>query len=279
MEQTRWLTPREERVWRLFATLLVRLPDEIEAQLQRDAGLTHFGYGVLSTLSETPGRALRMSELAYMAQGSRSRLSHLITNLERRGWVRRERATADGRGNLAILTDAGYETVVAIAPSHVATVRTAIFYALSPQQLDELEGICTVLLDPEIRDKQLRRLSPPDGRNQGRHHSDDATVCPQVEDAIARAEDVRVSDRERPVTNEDLTAGLTLISDARGAIDLTELQLIDQARAHGHTWEQIAAALGMPDRRQAQTRFRRLRERWPDYEPISATSRKTAATE
>ncbi|MFF0095099.1 hypothetical protein ACFYSF_34905 [Streptomyces canus] len=74
-------------------------------------------------------------------------------------------------------------------------------------------------------------------------------------------------------TGEDCTAGLAGISDARNDVDFTELQLIDHARVQGQTWEQIASALGMPDRRQAQTRFRRLRKRWPEYEPKSAASR------
>jgi DNA-binding MarR family transcriptional regulator len=232
-------------VWRLFAAALVYLPDEVEAPLQRDADLTHFGYAVLSALSEAPGRALRMSDLAYMAQGSRSRLSHVVANLERRGWVRRERDTEDGRSNIATLTDAGYARLVAIAPSHLATVRATIFDALSAQQLDELEGICRALLPPEIRDRQMRHPR----QNGERHQPDDTGACPQFEDTV------------------DVTDALARVSAARADIDLTELQLIDRARAQGQTWEQIAAALGMPDRRQAQTRFRRLRERWPEYEP------------
>src|SRR4029453_11409354 len=97
MEQVPWLTEREVRVWRLFAVVLGFVGDEVEGQLQRDAGLTHFGYAVMSTLSEMPDRAMRMSELAEMANGSRSRLSHLVTALERRGLIRlagapRERA-------------------------------------------------------------------------------------------------------------------------------------------------------------------------------------------
>ncbi|HEX6358134.1 MarR family winged helix-turn-helix transcriptional regulator [Actinophytocola sp.] len=246
MGQTRWLTPREERVWRLFAAALVYLPDEVEAPLQRDADLTHFGYAVLSALSEAPGRALRMSDLAYMAQGSRSRLSHVVANLERRGWVRRERDTADGRSNIATLTDVGYAKIVAIAPSHLATVRATIFDALGAQQLDELEGICMALLPPEIRDRQTRRHPR---QNDERHQADDVGARPHIEDTT------------------DVTDALARVSAARADIDLTELQLIDSARAQGQTWEQIAAALGMPDRRQAQTRFRRLRERWPEYEP------------
>ncbi len=133
-------------MWRLFAAVLALVSDEVETQLQRDARLTNFGYFVLSALSEAPGRTLRMTELARMAHGSKSRLSHLVASLERQGWVRRERAAEDGRGNRAILTDAGYAKIVATAPGHVATVRSTVFDALDRRQLDELEGICTALL-------------------------------------------------------------------------------------------------------------------------------------
>jgi DNA-binding MarR family transcriptional regulator len=146
MEQVPWLTEREERVWRLFAAVLVLLPEELEGQLQRDAELTHFAYYVMSRLSEAPGRAMRMSELAEMAYGSPSRLSHLVATMERRGWVRRERATFDGRGSVARLTEAGYAKVVASAPGHAAAVRSAVFDALSPDGLDHLEEACAELL-------------------------------------------------------------------------------------------------------------------------------------
>jgi DNA-binding MarR family transcriptional regulator len=264
MEQVPWLTAREERVWRLFTAVLFSLPDEVEAQLQRAAGLTQFGYGVLSALSEAPGRAMRMADLAKMANGSQSRLSHHVASLERRGWVYRERAAEDGRGSVAVLTDAGYAKVAAIAPGHVAAVRSVVFDALSPQQLDELEGICTALLQPGIR-KGLGDVPVPSGEIPDCHQNDDIRPGDHHSDDVSTMVDA--------LADEDLTAGLARISHARSNVDFTELKLIDQARAQGQTWEQIASALGMPDRRQAQTRFHRLRERWPAYQPISAVSR------
>ncbi|MEV7738069.1 MarR family transcriptional regulator [Streptomyces sp. NPDC088921] len=256
MEQVPWLTAREERVWRLFAAVLVVLPDEVEAQLQRDAGLTQFGYGVLSALSEAPGRAMRMTDLAKMANGSQSRLSHHVASLERRGWVCRERAAEDGRGSVAVLTDAGYAKVAAIAPGHVAAVRSAVFDALSPQQLDELEGICTALLQPESCERPEGEGASISRQARGRHQIDDIIQSRPRDDDVRAPVDA--------LADEELTACLARISDARSDVDFTELQLIDRARAQGQTWEQIATALGMPDRRQAQTRFRRLRERWPE---------------
>lgn len=146
MESARWLTDEQQRVWRRFAAVVALLPASIEAQLQRDAGLTHFGYWVLAMLSEAPGRTLRMSELAARSHGSLSRLSHLVARLEERGWVRRERSADDGRGSVAVLTDAGYAKLVATAPGHVEAVRSLVFDGLTAGQVDELDRICVALL-------------------------------------------------------------------------------------------------------------------------------------
>ena len=111
-----WLSAEEQAAWRPFAALLIRLPAVLDAQLQKDAGISHFEYMVLSSLSEAPDRTLRMSDLAAMASGSLSRLSHVVSRLESRGWVRREACPGDGRFINAVLTEEGWAKVVATAP-------------------------------------------------------------------------------------------------------------------------------------------------------------------
>ena len=145
---TRWLTDDEQRAWRKLAAVTMLLPTALESQLQRDADLTHFGYWVLAMLSEAPDRALRMSELAAMAYGSASRLSHLMSRLEQQGYVRRERVGDDRRGYLAVLTDAGHAKVVATAPGHVEEVRARVFDRLTPAQVAQLDAICSAVLRP-----------------------------------------------------------------------------------------------------------------------------------
>jgi DNA-binding MarR family transcriptional regulator len=97
MDEPRWLTDEQQQTWRRFVEVLVRVPAGLEAQLQRDAGLTHMGYIVLVTLSELPDRRLAMSKLAKTVSASLSRLSHVVARLEGQGWVRRERDRGDGR--------------------------------------------------------------------------------------------------------------------------------------------------------------------------------------
>jgi DNA-binding MarR family transcriptional regulator len=134
-EGANWLTPDEQAAWRQLVALLFRLPSALDAQLQRDAGISNFEYMVLSGLSEADNRTLRMSDLAAMASGSLSRLSHVVSRLEKRGWVRREPCPGDGRYVNAVLTDEGMAKVVETAPGHVEAVRRLVVEALSPQQL------------------------------------------------------------------------------------------------------------------------------------------------
>jgi DNA-binding MarR family transcriptional regulator len=141
VEDTSWLTPAEGDAWWPFAVLLAKLPDAFERQLQRDSGLGHFEYMILSQLSQAPRRSLRMSFLAVVANGSLSRLSHAVKRLERRGWVRREPCPDDGRYTNAILTDAGHAKVEAAAPGHVRAVRELVIDALTPAQLQQLREI------------------------------------------------------------------------------------------------------------------------------------------
>ena len=142
----RWLTTAEQAIWRRFAEVLVMLPAALESQLQRDSDLTHVGYVVLSALSEQPGRRLAMSLLARRSSSSLSRLSHVVTRLESRGWVRRERDPDDGRVQIAVLTESGMAKVVRTAPGHVATVRRLVFDRLTAEQAAGLAGVAEALL-------------------------------------------------------------------------------------------------------------------------------------
>ncbi|WP_007516235.1 MarR family winged helix-turn-helix transcriptional regulator [Pseudofrankia saprophytica] len=140
-QQPRWLTDEEMQIWLTLARVLIRLPAALDDQLQRDAGISHFEYQVLAGLSGAPGCTLRMSVLAVFANGSLSRLSHVIGRLEKAGWVRRAPDPGDGRYTLAILTDAGREKVVATAPGHVEAVRALVFDPLTRTQQRQLGDI------------------------------------------------------------------------------------------------------------------------------------------
>jgi DNA-binding MarR family transcriptional regulator len=150
--EPRWLDAEEQRDWFAFASVLVRLPAAMDAQMQRDSGISLYEYFVLAGLSMTASRAMRMSDLAEFTQGSLSRLSNVAARLEKRGWVRRVPDPADGRYTLAILTDKGWAKVAASAPGHVEEVRRLVFDPLTKAQQRQLRQVCRRILraiDPD----------------------------------------------------------------------------------------------------------------------------------
>lgn len=138
-----WLDDEELAAWKAMAGIVFALPAALDAQLQRDAGISHFEYTVLAALSEADRRRLRMSYLAALANGSLSRLSHVVKRLEKQGWVERTPDPEDGRFTVARLTEAGWEKVVATAPGHVEAVRQLVIGPLTKAQVRQLREIGT----------------------------------------------------------------------------------------------------------------------------------------
>ena len=144
-EEPRWLNEKEQQAWRAFIAAQRVVNSRIEQQLQRDAGIPHTYYEILVRLSEAPDNRLRMSQLADATLGSRSRLSPAVNRLEQAGWVRREGIESDRRGQMAIMTDIGRQKLVETAPGHVEEVRSAIFDALTEEQVEQFHDICAAL--------------------------------------------------------------------------------------------------------------------------------------
>jgi DNA-binding MarR family transcriptional regulator len=144
--EPRWLDDAELGAWIPFSAMLMALLSALDAQLKRDAGLSLFAYTAMAGLSEAPERTLPMSELAVLANGSLSRLSHAVSSLERRGWVQRSPCPDNARITLATLTDAGYKKVLATAPGHVETVRRLVLDAVSPDRLHTLGALSRQVL-------------------------------------------------------------------------------------------------------------------------------------
>ena len=145
-DATRWLDADEQRAWRAWLYSWMLLDDRLDRELTRQTGISHAYYEILVQLSETEGRQLRMSELAERCLSSRSRLSHAVSRLEERGWVRRQVCAEDGRGQLAVLTDEGFAALEAAAPIHVESVRSHLFDQLSPAQVAAMRDIGETLL-------------------------------------------------------------------------------------------------------------------------------------
>jgi DNA-binding MarR family transcriptional regulator len=137
-DSTRWLTADELKDWMPFSAMLMNVLSALDTQLQRHATLSLFGYLVLAGLSDAPERTLPMSDLAVLANGSPSRLSHAVAKLERQGWVVRGPCPGNGRITVATLTDAGYAKIAVSAPEHVEAVRDLVLDQLTADQLQSL---------------------------------------------------------------------------------------------------------------------------------------------
>jgi DNA-binding MarR family transcriptional regulator len=148
MSGTRWLDDDEQTAWRGLLAATDLIERRLDEQLQRDSGMPHAYYTVLVALSEQPGRVCRMSVLAERTMSSQSRLSHAVARLEERGWVRRDPSAADGRGKLAVLTDAGQRALRKAAPGHVEQVRRVVFDRLTPEQVRQLAAITAAITTP-----------------------------------------------------------------------------------------------------------------------------------
>jgi len=150
-DEPRWLSPAEKEAWTGLVSLILLLPGRLETPLQREAGLTLFEYLALSHVSEAPERRLRMSELAFLVNGSLSRLSNVVKRLEQRGWVERSPDPEDGRYTLVALTGAGLEKVVEAAPTHVRSV----LGVLDPLTAADQQALASIAAKLRVRPADL----------------------------------------------------------------------------------------------------------------------------
>ncbi len=158
--EPRWLSAEEQQAWIGVTALMWLLPGPLDAQLQRDSGLNLFDYFVLSSLSMSEGRQRRMSDLATQANASPSRVSNVVARLEARGWVTRHAHADDRRGTVARLTEAGWETVVAAAPGHVAEVRRVLIEGRTPAELAALRAVGAAVAREVLGERCVEALLP-----------------------------------------------------------------------------------------------------------------------
>lgn len=149
---TRWLDDHEQHVWRSFLNSSSRLETHLARRMQAEADISMVDFRVLVGLSEAPEGRLRAFELGRSLQWEKSRLSHQLTRMERRGLVVREDCGTDRRGAFVVLAPAGRQALEAAVPPHVEEVRRAVFDRLTPEQVAQLGEVCDVLLaglDPD----------------------------------------------------------------------------------------------------------------------------------
>lgn len=138
-------TTEELRIWRDFIETAEALRSELASRLQSESSLSPSDYAVLLALREAEGRRLRPSELAARIGWQRSRLSHQIGRMERRGLVRREECATDSRGAEVVLTSGGAEAFRDASLPHLRAVHELFVNPLTPGQLAAAEEIAAAL--------------------------------------------------------------------------------------------------------------------------------------
>ena len=123
-----------------MTSVLGRLLDRLDAELEANHGISLAEYEVLVHLSEASGQAMRMAELAVRQVVSPSGLTRRLDGLVRDGLVERRPCPSDRRGTLAVLTDTGRAKLEEAAPTHVTGVRRYVIGALEGGALRDMEA-------------------------------------------------------------------------------------------------------------------------------------------
>jgi DNA-binding MarR family transcriptional regulator len=141
------LSGEEEAVMRAFGRVMLVLYRKLDADLDRDQRMSLSEYTVLRMLSETPGRHMRMSELATACDMSLSGMTRLAAKLESAGFLERHPCQSDARGYNAVLTDAGFARLTEAWPTHLASVRRHLFDHLDDMDLCRLANALSKIAD------------------------------------------------------------------------------------------------------------------------------------
>lgn len=162
--ETRWLSEREQAVWRRLLRDEARIHDLLDRDLRRFHNLTLGGYAVLVHLGEAGSDGMRMSDLADLLVLSRSGLTRRVSALAKAGLVTRKTCPVDGRGTVAALSPAGEACLEKAAPTHVTGVRRYLIDPLGDLgALEEGLGRIEAVLDTaETVASHADRLTVPD---------------------------------------------------------------------------------------------------------------------
>jgi DNA-binding MarR family transcriptional regulator len=105
-------TPSAERLrcWRLFFESAMALLDVLDAELERDAGISQRWYDVLVHLEESPD-GIPMNALADRILYSKSGFTRVVDRMVEASLIKRVRPESDRRTILVVLTDTGAATL------------------------------------------------------------------------------------------------------------------------------------------------------------------------
>ena len=128
-----WLDDDEQKAWRSYLLMNRTLETHLERHLQREFGLSESDFEILVNLSESETGRMRAFELGEATQWEKSRMSHHLTRMEKRGLIRKEACAS--RYPEIVITEEGLAAIKACAPAHAARVREFFVDVLGPDRL------------------------------------------------------------------------------------------------------------------------------------------------
>lgn len=146
MSEIRWLNEREARAWRALQVMQMRIEGELARRLASDSSLSYTDYVVLVALTARDDGRMRQFELSSELGWEKSRLSHHISRMTKRGLVDKQACPTDRRGAFIAITDQGRSEIETAAPGHVAAVRELFIDHLDNNQLDVIAQAAEAIL-------------------------------------------------------------------------------------------------------------------------------------
>jgi DNA-binding MarR family transcriptional regulator len=135
------LTDAERQTWATFYTMRRRLDRALDLQLQRDSGLSASEYEILQAIHDATGRGLRITAIAEAIGWEKSRVSHLVTRMEKRELLDRTECDVDARGSWIGLTVSGRRALLGASRGHSAAIRRYFLEVLDPMDAASLESL------------------------------------------------------------------------------------------------------------------------------------------
>lgn len=148
--------PEEWAAWRAFLAAHTQLLSEIDQRLRREHGISQADYATLAAIRDADNKRLRVGELADILGWEKSRASHLVTRMERRGLLSRAPSSEDGRASDIILTTRGTTTLLGAVRDHAADLHGLFFSQMTPAERDVVNDVLVRILE-NLDGASLRR--------------------------------------------------------------------------------------------------------------------------
>lgn len=133
------LTKQELEAWRNFRYMVEETSLSVSRALFSATGMSGGQFGILSILAEAPKNTMRQQELADAMRWDRTRLSHVLTRMQSRGWIKRIKV--ERQGTLILMSQAGKAEQQNAAPVLARIVKECFLNRLSQVQLESLTDV------------------------------------------------------------------------------------------------------------------------------------------